>query len=216
VSQTDNADPVGAGSDVTYTITVSNSGPDNATGVLVKDQLPPSASFVSASGGTCSHASGVVNCALNDIAAGGQRELTVRATTTTPGTITNLVTATARQSEASTSDNVLVPHATLVVSPRADDTTAPSVMTPWFAFANPFPLDVNLPALNRVRWSASDASGICRYEFKQSVDGDAFAPVALAAPTATSIDREHAFGRRYRYRLVRPDCSGAMKRRRSS
>jgi hypothetical protein len=88
------------------------------------------------------------------------------------------------------------------------DTTAPSVMTPWFPFASPFPLDGDRPALSPVRWSASDESRICRDELEQSVDGGAFAPIAVASPTATSIHREHAFGRRYRYRLRTTDCAG--------
>jgi uncharacterized repeat protein (TIGR01451 family) len=45
---------------MTYTLTVTNNGPD--AGVTVTDQLPPSVSFVSAtlSQGSCSQSSGIV------------------------------------------------------------------------------------------------------------------------------------------------------------
>ena len=43
-------DPVTAGNNVAYALNVTNNGPDDATGVAVTDDLPPEASFVSASG----------------------------------------------------------------------------------------------------------------------------------------------------------------------
>lgn len=49
ITKTDSPDPVIAGSNVTYTITVTNNGPSDAQNVLVKDTLPPNVSFVSAS-----------------------------------------------------------------------------------------------------------------------------------------------------------------------
>jgi uncharacterized repeat protein (TIGR01451 family) len=51
-----NSGPASAspGSNLTYTITVSNFGPSGASGVVVSDPTPPGLSFVSASGGGCS------------------------------------------------------------------------------------------------------------------------------------------------------------------
>jgi uncharacterized delta-60 repeat protein/uncharacterized repeat protein (TIGR01451 family) len=49
VSQTDSPDPIVTGTNLTYTITVSNAGPVAATDVVVSDTLPANTSFVSCS-----------------------------------------------------------------------------------------------------------------------------------------------------------------------
>ena len=56
VTKTGSPDPVIAGTDLTYTINVSNAGPSDAQGVTVTDDLSLGTSFVSAtpSQGTCS------------------------------------------------------------------------------------------------------------------------------------------------------------------
>jgi uncharacterized repeat protein (TIGR01451 family) len=64
---------VTAGSDVTYHLVVTNSGPDAADAVTVTDTLPPGVTFVSASGPGwhCTHAGNVtVTCTLASLASG--------------------------------------------------------------------------------------------------------------------------------------------------
>jgi len=56
ITKTDSPDPVIAGNDLTYTVTVTNNGPDTATSVIVTDNLPAETTFVSCSstgGGVC-------------------------------------------------------------------------------------------------------------------------------------------------------------------
>jgi uncharacterized repeat protein (TIGR01451 family) len=56
VTKTASPDPVTTGNDLTYTVTVTNNGPDPATSVTVTDNLPPETTFVSCSstgGGVC-------------------------------------------------------------------------------------------------------------------------------------------------------------------
>src|SRR5438477_496969 len=61
LTKSDSPDPVLAGNNITYTLTVTNNGPSDATGVSLSDAIPPCTSFVSASGGGTLPA-GVVGC----------------------------------------------------------------------------------------------------------------------------------------------------------
>jgi uncharacterized repeat protein (TIGR01451 family) len=64
MSKVGTPNPVVGGSNVTYTLTASNAGPNAGGAIVLTDNLPPSVSFVSAagSGWSCAHASGVVTC----------------------------------------------------------------------------------------------------------------------------------------------------------
>src|SRR2546425_975989 len=79
VSKTDSPDPVAAGGNLTYTLSYSNTGNANATGVVLTDTVPANTTFVSATaGGTL--ASGVVTWSPGNLAAGasGSVQLVVR------------------------------------------------------------------------------------------------------------------------------------------
>lgn len=87
IVKTDSVDPVAAGTQYSYTLAISNAGPEAASGVIVSDVLPAALSFVSASGSgfTCSNTGGTVSCALsNPLASGANASVTiaVRAPTT--------------------------------------------------------------------------------------------------------------------------------------
>ena len=64
ISKSDSPDPVVAGTNLTYTLDVSNLGPTRAFNVLASDLLPADVSFMSALDGdwSCSHAAGTVSC----------------------------------------------------------------------------------------------------------------------------------------------------------
>ena len=51
IFKTDVPDPVIGGQNITYSVTVFNQGPDDATGVIIRDILPPGTTFVVASPG---------------------------------------------------------------------------------------------------------------------------------------------------------------------
>jgi uncharacterized repeat protein (TIGR01451 family) len=101
ITKTDNPDPVSTGASLTYTLTVTNAGPDLAAGVSTSDTLPAAVSFISAtpSQGSCTGTS-TVSCSLGSIANGGAA--TVSIVVTAPGTaqvLSNTATATATTSD---------------------------------------------------------------------------------------------------------------------
>jgi mannan endo-1,4-beta-mannosidase len=87
-------DPPGrapTGRDLTYTLTVTNHGPDDASGTTVVDQLPSSVTFVSAapSQGSCGHGAGMVTCGLETVPTGRSATIDIVVKPTVPGIITN-------------------------------------------------------------------------------------------------------------------------------
>jgi large repetitive protein len=95
LTKTADATAVQLGEDVTFTITVSNLGPHDATGVEVTDQLPAGLQFVSAtpSQGTYDDATGV--WVIGGIANGESVTLEIVATVIAPGENTNTAEVTA-------------------------------------------------------------------------------------------------------------------------
>ncbi|HEX3152354.1 MAG TPA: hypothetical protein VHR66_30050 [Gemmataceae bacterium] len=82
------------GDNVTFTVTLSNGGPDDATGVQVTDLLPPGLTFVSAapSQGTYNSGSGLWN--VGTVSPGAAQTLQIVATVTSPAAQTNTATVT--------------------------------------------------------------------------------------------------------------------------
>ena len=77
ITKTDSPDPVIAGTNVVYTIKVTNNGPSNVANAVVTDTLPTAATvFVSAvpSSGTCTQAAGIGTCNLGPMTAGQYRD----------------------------------------------------------------------------------------------------------------------------------------------
>lgn len=83
---TDNA-PVGINSTLTYTLTITNKGPETATELTLKDTLPGGVTFDKAviHNGSCSHDAGQVSCQAGDLPAGSSVEIQI--TVKTPGVV---------------------------------------------------------------------------------------------------------------------------------
>jgi uncharacterized delta-60 repeat protein/uncharacterized repeat protein (TIGR01451 family) len=88
---------VPTGRNMTYSMTVANNGPDQATEVTLIDQLPASVSFVSAapSQGTCGESAGTVTCALGSMANGAVATVDIVVRPNSAGTITNTASVSA-------------------------------------------------------------------------------------------------------------------------
>jgi uncharacterized repeat protein (TIGR01451 family) len=92
--QVNNATP-NLNGQVTFTLTLTNGGPDQATGVVVTDLLPSGLSFVSANTATGAYTSNNGQWAVGDLASGATATLTVVATVTSTAQITNTAQVTA-------------------------------------------------------------------------------------------------------------------------
>ena len=99
--------PVPLGSDLTYNITVTNSGPSGATQVTLTDSLPARVDFVSASSveGECAQLEGTVTCDLDDLAAGDSALVTIVVTPDVVGTITNTARVTGKEADSNSDNN---------------------------------------------------------------------------------------------------------------
>lgn len=77
---------VGLGETLTDTITVTNHGPDTASGVTLTDALPPNVSYVSSSpAGACAEVAGGLVCDLGQLGPGASTTLTITTTANAPG-----------------------------------------------------------------------------------------------------------------------------------
>ena len=102
----DSPDPVRVGDNVTYTVTVTNNGPDSAANVVLTDLLPATVTLVSAtpSSGTCNGTT-TVTCALGNLADGASGTVVVVGMTTAKATLSNVVTVDADDGEINTRNN---------------------------------------------------------------------------------------------------------------
>jgi uncharacterized repeat protein (TIGR01451 family) len=106
--------------EVDYTLTASNAGPNEATGVKITDSLPPGLDFMDASPG-CDNDNGTVTCDVGAIASGGNSSVTIRTGTTAAlaGTsVGNLASVAGEQLDPNPANNQA--SATINVQPFVD------------------------------------------------------------------------------------------------
>ena len=128
VSITDAPDPVLAGANLTYTITLANAGPSSAATVTLADTLPAGTTFVSLSspgGWTCTTpaigAAGTVNCSnasLGTTSAVFTLTVQIGATVTAGTVLSNTATATTSTTDSNPANNSAT--ATTTVASDAD------------------------------------------------------------------------------------------------
>ncbi len=107
-----------AGTNYSYTITVTNSGTGTASNVVASDVLPGNVTFVSASGNGI-NSSGVVTWNVGNLAANGRSNLTLTVTAPFSGNITNIAAATSVTPDPNPNNNTN-PPVTTAVTPLAN------------------------------------------------------------------------------------------------
>ena len=137
IVKTDSADPVAPGDSFSYTIVVSNAGPDAAPNVVVTDPVPPAFTVtgVSSSQGSCTNAANLVSCTLASLAAGSTWTITVEVDVpadATSGSVINTASVTGIGDTTSANDSAtqsttvgtpVVASADLVLTIVVDDGT---------------------------------------------------------------------------------------------
>ncbi|WP_433810950.1 Ig-like domain-containing protein [Flavobacterium johnsoniae] len=123
ITKTINSSAVNVGDTVTFTITASNAGPSNATGITVNDILPAGYTFVSAStsGGVWSDP----NWTISNLANGASETLTITAAVNASGSYTNTAAISGEQNDPVAGNNsASVTPAVNSVPVAYDDTNA--------------------------------------------------------------------------------------------
>ena len=116
VTKSDNPDPVTVGASVTYTITVTNNGPDTAHDVEMVDVLPSTVALgsVTPSVGSCT-GSTTITCDLGDLANGASATVTIVVTTTASGKLTNTATVSSDETDTDPSNNSVAQQTTVTL-----------------------------------------------------------------------------------------------------
>ena len=198
------------GNTLTYTLTVSNAGPSNATDVVLTDTLPGSVTFVSATPSQGSPCTGTttITCNLGTINNPGNATVQIVVIPNTPGTITNNATATATENDATPatdSEDTLVNVA--VCTPPA------AGMVAWYpgeGNAN----DIQSPTFENgtLQGGATFATGKVEQAFSfDGVDGHVLTGLTLnsqrarrSMPGSSTTDAGSDYRRLRRWRLKRP------------
>jgi uncharacterized repeat protein (TIGR01451 family) len=133
LTKTGSPNPVSVGANLTYMLTVTNSGPSQATNVTITDTLPDVVTFVPGLSSTSCQitASAIVTCKIGSIA-NGQTAIAIIVVTPTPqahGKITNTATVSADQTDPTPSNNSASVSTTVRHRPRIKLSASPASET---------------------------------------------------------------------------------------
>jgi len=127
-------EPVAVNADLTYSLTVTNNGPQTATAVTLSDTLPAGASFVSASAG-CLYAAGSVNCDLGSLSSGAGSTVSLVVRMPSAGTAVNTASVASAVPDAVAANNSATQTATVVAAVVASQDGDVPTLPEWAALS---------------------------------------------------------------------------------
>jgi uncharacterized repeat protein (TIGR01451 family) len=118
IIKTDDPDPVIAGNNLTYTVTVTNNGTSNATGVSVNETIPTQTTYVSSNVTQGAYAAPIWT--VGNLASGVSANMTLVVTVNSnaTGTISNTANVIGEQTDPDMTNNLVTANTT--VNTRAD------------------------------------------------------------------------------------------------
>ena len=157
VSVTDSTDPIVEGGNLTYTVVVTNNGPQTATQVSLANSLPADSELVSftSNQGTCKETEGTVVCKLSTLSATASAVVMI-VVSPSNGEITNAAYVTAKETDSNLANNNATQSTTVSIDPNA----APTVTITSPSNGNMFTGPANIP----VTINASDDGSITSVE----------------------------------------------------
>jgi uncharacterized repeat protein (TIGR01451 family) len=106
VQKTPSVDSIQVGDNVTYTITVTNLGTNDATSVTLQDVLPAEMDFVSLTTTlTCTNIGGIVTCDFGTLSANGTASVDIVTTGNQAGSISNTATVASLETDVNPTNN---------------------------------------------------------------------------------------------------------------
>ena len=92
------------GENLTYTVEVTNNGPDTAEDVVLTDDLPSSVNFVSVNGTGCSGTKNIT-CLLGDLSSGASKTVLITVSPFTGRRVSNTVSVTSSTTDPDSDNN---------------------------------------------------------------------------------------------------------------
>jgi uncharacterized repeat protein (TIGR01451 family) len=128
VTKTDSPDPVKRGKRLTYTVTVSNHGPSDATNAVLEDTLPRRVRLLSVapSQGSCSRGARLITCSFGTVTSGGSASVTVEVRPRRCGFRINVAVVTATESDPDPANNMAEARTKVIGCGDDDDDDSPT------------------------------------------------------------------------------------------